>query len=47
MISLYSDTSYTSPITTVPIPTSNEIPNDPNNIQHSYSVNEFLLFKNL
>ncbi|XP_022178663.1 uncharacterized protein LOC112592799 [Melanaphis sacchari] len=47
MISLHSDTSQTSPVTTMPIPTSNEVPNDPNNIQHSYNVNEFLLFKHL
>lgn len=47
MISLHSDTSHTSPVTTILSPTSNEIPNDPNNIQHSYNVNEFLLFKNL
>jgi len=47
MISLHSDTSHTSPVTTMPIPISNDIPNDSNNIQHSYNVNEFLLFKNL
>lgn len=48
MIALHSDTtSHNSPVTTMPIPISNEIPNDPNNIQRSYDVNEFLLFKNL
>lgn len=47
MISLHSDTSHTSPVTTMPIPTSNEIPNAPNNKQHSYNVNEFLLFKDI
>lgn len=41
IISLHSETSHNSPATTMPIP------NYPNNIQRSYDVNEFLLFKNL